>query len=109
MRLLKRICLMKALIFSGVALAGGNDMQLLKVVSVKDEITVGMPKENAKGGEAIAQALATSGYVKVWQYALGRGTDGSTVQKPIREIILMKSQVLRIEPIEADQTVVPPT
>ncbi|HET6197063.1 MAG TPA: hypothetical protein VFE12_14975 [Acetobacteraceae bacterium] len=34
----------------------------------------------------------------VWQYAVQRVADGSTVQAPLRQVAVFKSDTLRIEP-----------
>ncbi|KIM11351.1 MAG: hypothetical protein KU37_06880 [Sulfuricurvum sp. PC08-66] len=83
-------------------------MQLFKVISVKDEIVVGVAKEDAQEIEGLVQLLSIYGYVKVWQYVVGRWDDGVIVQKPVREVLILLSQIVRIEPLETDQMIVPP-
>ena len=85
---------------------------LFKIVTVKDEIVVGLNAAElaALGGNdagALAKAIAAKGSLSVWQYAVGRGPDGSLQQKPLRKIGVLAASSLRVEPYKTPYKVVP--
>lgn len=76
---------------------------LFKVVSVKDEVVIGLTPEEltALGGSdagAIAKALAAKGTLTVWQYAVRKGSSGDLEQAPRAKIGLIAHDSLRVEP-----------
>lgn len=74
---------------------------LFKIVTVKDEIVVGLSDAELKdlGGDAggIAKAIAAKGSLTVWQYAVGQ-KDGERFVGPRGEIGLFAHDSLRVEP-----------
>jgi hypothetical protein len=77
---------------------------LFKVVSVKDEIVIGLSTEelSALGGNdagAVAKALASKGTLNVWQYAVRKAANGDLEQAPLRKIGLIAHDSLRVEPV----------
>lgn len=85
---------------------------LFKIVTVKDEIVIGLnPDELAGlGGQdagAVAKALAAKGELTVWQYAVRHAPNGELEQAPLRKIGLLANTSLRVEPYASPLKVVP--
>jgi len=95
---MKKRMLLMALVagMTMTAVAEERSAALFKVVSTRDEITVGLPDADA---DAIAKVLVRDGYLRLWQFALARGADGAVVQKAQREVVILGAQVVRIEPL----------
>ncbi len=76
---------------------------LFKIVSVKDEIVIGLSQAELAGmggtdAGAVAKALKTSGTLSVWQYAVRKGVNGDLEQAPRAKIGLIAQDSLRVEP-----------
>jgi len=76
---------------------------LFKIVSVKDEIVIGLSADElaALGGNdagAVAKALAAKGTLTVWQYAVRKAQNGDLEQAPRQKIGLIAHDSLRVEP-----------
>lgn len=87
-------------------------MNLFKIVTVKDEIVIGLSAEElqALGGNdasAVAHALAQKGDLTVWQYNVHRGTGGELQQTPTARIGLLANSSLRVEPYATQYQIVP--
>lgn len=87
-------------------------MTLFKVVTVKDEIVIGLSGEElqALGGtdaSAVAKALAQKGDLSVWQYNVHRGPNGELQQAPTARIGLLANSSLRVEPYNTPYQIVP--
>jgi len=85
---------------------------LFKVITVKDEIVVGLNAEElgAIGGQdagAVAKALAAKGELTVWQYAVRHAASGELEQAPLRKIGLLANSSLRVEPYASPLKIVP--
>ena len=85
------------------AMAQTKDTNLFKVVSVKDEVVIGLSAAElaALGGNdagAVAKALATKGTLAVWQYAVRKAANGDLEQAPRAKIGLIAHDSLRVEP-----------
>src|ERR1700733_15285668 len=85
---------------------------LFKVVTVKDEIVIGLSTDELKalGGtdaSAVAHALAQKGDMAVWQYNVHRGTNGEFQQAPTAKIGLIANSSLRVEPYTTTYPIVP--
>ena len=95
-RMLRYACLTLAL---GVApaLAQEAPVKLFKVITAKDEVVIGVTDSGANV-ESLAQRLVSAGQMTVWQYAVQRAADGTMVQAPLRQVAVLKSDTLRIEP-----------
>ena len=97
------------------ASAQDADVSLFKVVSAKDEVIVGLTKDElAKLGtgvpiEVFATELQKRGQLPVWQYATTRGAQGELVMSPLQRIVLFYPATARIEPYKSTQKIVPPT
>ena len=103
-----------ALLLAGAqsALAQDNKTTLFKVVTVKDEIVIGLSADELKalGGSdagAVAHALAQKGDMTVWQYNVHRGANGQLQQAPTAKIGLIANASLRIEPYTTPYAIVP--
>ncbi|TCU69603.1 hypothetical protein EDE08_108351 [Bradyrhizobium sp. R2.2-H] len=87
-------------------------MNLFKIVTIKDEIVVGLSQEElqALGGNdasAVAHALAQKGDLTVWQYSVHRGPNGELQQAPTAKIGLLAHTSLRVEPYTTPYQIVP--
>jgi hypothetical protein len=94
------------------AWAQENKMNLFKVITVKDEIIIGLSDTEMKelGGTdagAVAHALTQKGDVTVWQYGVRRGPNGEPQQAPTAKIGLISNTSLRVEPYKTPYTIVP--
>ncbi len=86
--------------------------ELFKVVTVKDEIVIGLSADELKalGGtdaSAVAHALAQKGDLTVWQYNVHRGPNGELQQAPTAKIGLLANSSLRVEPYTTPYAIVP--
>jgi hypothetical protein len=84
---------------------------LFKVITVKDEIIIGLSADELKvlGGSdasAVAHALAQKGDMAVWQYNVHRGQNGELQQAPTAKIGLIASSSLRVEPYTTPYVIV---
>jgi hypothetical protein len=89
-----------------------NKISLFKVVTVKDEIVIGLSTDELKaiGGtdaSAVAHALAQKGDMAVWQYNVHRGPNGELQQAPTAKIGLIANSSLRVEPYTTPYAIVP--
>jgi len=94
------------------AWAQASKTELFKVITVKDEIVIGLTADELKalGGSdasAIAHALAQKGDLTVWQYNVHRGPNGELQQAPTARIGLLSNSSLRVEPYTTPYAVVP--
>jgi hypothetical protein len=94
------------------AWAQETKVNLFKVVTVKDEIIVGLSAEElqALGGSdasAVAHALAQKGDLTVWQYNVHRGQNGEMQQAPTARIGLLANASLRVEPYTTPYQILP--
>ena len=85
---------------------------LFKVVTVKDEIVIGLSTDELKalGGtdaSAVAHALAQKGDMSVWQYNVHRGANGELQQAPTAKIGPIANSSLRVEPYTTPYAIVP--
>lgn len=84
---------------------------LFKIVTVKDEIIVGL--NDAEMGQlgndagALAKAIASKGSVSVWQYAVKKAANGDLQQAPLQKVGLLANASLRIEPYKTPLKVLP--
>jgi len=85
---------------------------LFKIITVKDEIVVGLsPEEAAKLGGAdtavIGKTLKADGTLTLWQYAVRKAADGALEQAPLRKVTLLSHDTLRVEPYASPLRIVP--
>jgi hypothetical protein len=107
-------CALAVLILAGTttARAQENKTDLFKVITVKDEIVIGLSTDELKalGGtdaSAVAHALAQKGDLTVWQYNVHRGPSGELQQAPTAKIGLLANSSLRVEPYTTPYAIVP--
>ncbi|BEP94196.1 hypothetical protein GmRootA79_25800 [Acidovorax sp. A79] len=105
-------CLAAALAISCVtAMAQTATPLLFKIVTVRDEILVAVPPDEARAprpeAAAIGQALAAKGALSLWQYAPRKGTDGALELAPRARISVLAHDSLRVEPYPPALRVVP--
>ncbi len=104
-----------ALLFTVAAItarAEDKPMTLFKIITVKDEIVVGLNAEELGrlGGQdvgAVARALAQKGELTVWQEAVRKGANGDLQQAPLKQVALLANSSLRVEPYTTPLTVLP--
>jgi hypothetical protein len=94
------------------AWAQESKMNLFKIVTVKDDIIIGLSPEElqALGGNdasAVAHALAQKGDLTVWQYNVHRGQNGELQQAPTAKVGLLANASLRVEPFTTPYQVIP--
>lgn len=87
-------------------------MNLFKIVTIKDEIVIGLSAEELQGlggndASAVAHALAQKGDLTVWQYNVHRGPNGELQQAPTARIGLLANASLRVEPYATPYPIVP--
>lgn len=97
---------------ASAAWAQEKKINLFKIITVKDEIIIGLTDEELKvmGGTdagAVAQALAQKGTLTVWQYNVHRGSNGELQQAPTAKIGLIANTSLRVEPYKTPYTIAP--
>jgi len=96
------------------ALAQDAEVSLFKVVSAKDDMIVGLTRDElAKFGpgvplEVFAAELQRRGQMAVWQYASTRGAQGDLVMSPVQRIVVIYPATARIEPYRSALKVMPP-
>jgi hypothetical protein len=109
---------MLALSMGAAAAAWGQaqmPVSLYKLITVKDEILIGLNAEEVQslGGQekaaagTIASALADRKALTVWQYAVHRGANGELQVAPLHQIGLLAHVSLRVEPYSSPLAVVP--
>jgi hypothetical protein len=87
-------------------------VNLFKVITVKDEIIIGLNADELKalGGSdasAVAHALAQKGDLTAWQYNVHRGANGELQQAPTAKVGLLANSSLRVEPYTTPYVVMP--
>jgi hypothetical protein len=110
---LKCVALVTFIVASASAsLAQENKVNLFKVVTIRDEIVIGLSGDEMKalgGSDAstVAHALAQEGDMMVWQYNVHRGANGDMQQAPTAKIGLLANASLRVEPYATPYAIVP--
>lgn len=94
-----------------VSAAPASAETLFKIVTVKDEITVGLNYAELKdlGGDAggIAQAIAAKGSLTLWQYSVRQAKDGEREVAPRHMVGVLANSSLRVEPYKQPFRVLP--
>jgi hypothetical protein len=84
---------------------------LFKIVTVKDEVIVGLnDAELAElGGDAggIAKAIAAKGSLSLWQYGQKHAANGDREMAPVAKIGVLANNSLRVEPYKQPFKVLP--
>ncbi len=112
-RLAQRGALAIALVtVASAAWAEDKPTALFKIITVKDEIVIGLNPEELSGlggqdAGAVAKALAAKGELSAWQYAVRHAPSGELEQAPLRKVGLLAHTSLRVEPYTSPLKVVP--
>ncbi len=93
----------------------GMTVSLFRVVTVKDEVVIGLNEReiHALGGPekapagAIANALANKKELTVWQYAVHKADNGDSQWAPLNQIGLLAHDSLRVVPYTPAFAVLP--
>ena len=84
---------------------------LFKVITVKDEIVIGLNDTELKalGGDAagLARALAEKGTLSVWQYGVKQAQDGERQMVPVHKVGLLAHNSVRVEPYKQPFKIMP--
>lgn len=80
-----------------------NKVTLFKVVTLKDEIVIGLTKAelaymHGKSAEAVTKVLNDIGELQVWQYEERAGKNGAAEEAPVRKIAITADPATHIEP-----------
>lgn len=102
-----------SLLVYAAAAHGAETTPLFKIVTVKDEIVVGLSQQDATalGGSdvtAIGKALKGKGEVTLWRYAVRKGADGALEQAPVARVSILGNDSLRVEPYTTLLKIIPP-
>jgi hypothetical protein len=104
-------CVSFASAILGLTAAPAFSETLFKIVTVKDEIVVGLnDAEMAQLGNdagAIAKSIVSKGSVTLWQYASKKAGNGDLQQAPLQKIGVMANSSLRVEPYKTPLKVLP--
>ncbi len=105
---------LSVLMLAGAQTASAQEskVSLFKVITVKDEIVIGLSGDELKalGGSdasAVAHALAQKGDLTAWQYNVHRGANGELLQAPTAKIGLLANSSLRVEPYATPYAILP--
>ena len=90
-------------------------VSLFKVVTVKDEVVIGLNTQElqALGGPEkapagiIASALASKKELTVWQYAVRKAANGDSEMAPLHQIGLLPHESLRVVPYSTPFAILP--
>jgi hypothetical protein len=89
-----------------------DKVSLFKVITTKDEIVIGLTDDElsqleGRNAGGVAKLLAAKGSMSVWQYAVRKASSGDLEQAPLRQIGLMSSESLRVEPYMSPLKIIP--
>jgi hypothetical protein len=102
--------LVAAAVVSGDAQARAET--LFKIVTVKDEIVVGLSDAelSALGGTdagALAKAIASKGSITLWRYASKKAANGDLQMAPLDKVGVLANASLRVESYKSPLKVLP--
>ena len=107
------LILSAALILASVNAAHAQETaKLFKVITVRDEIVVGLAPRDVVplGGSDVGHlgsALKFDGQLTAWEYAVRVGRDGEMEQAPLRKVTILGHNSLRVEAYSSPHRVVP--
>jgi len=89
-----------------------DKVSLFKIITARDEIIIGinddqLSKFDSKNAGGVAKHLASSGTLTAWQYGVRKAEAGALEQAPLRQVGLMSSDALRVEPYTTPLKIVP--
>jgi hypothetical protein len=110
--LLTALLLMAAQGVSQGAWPQEKKMKLFKIITVKDDIVIGLSNDELKalGGDdvsAVARALAQKGDLTAWQYGVRRGANGELQLAPTAKVGMIAKPWLRVAPYTTPYVIVP--
>ena len=90
-------------------------VSLFKVVTVKDEVVIGLNTQELQGlggpekapAGIIASALASRKELTVWQYAVRKAANGDSEMAPLHQIGLLPHESLRVVPYSTPFVILP--
>lgn len=90
-----------------------DKVSLFKVVTAKDEIIIGIDDDQlatfaSKNAGGVAKQLVEKGTLTAWQYGVRKAEAGALEQAPLRQVGLISSDAVRVEPYTTPLKVVPP-
>ncbi len=90
------------------AMEAASAETLFKIVTVKDEVIVGL-NDAELGGDAggIAKAIAAKGSLSLWQYGQKHAANGDREMAPVAKIGVLANNSLRVEPYKQPFKVLP--
>lgn len=85
---------------------------LFKIVTVKDEIIVGLNDAElaALGGNdagAVAKGISSKGTLTLWRYASKKAANGDLEMAPLAKVGVLANSSLRVEPYKSPLKVLP--
>lgn len=91
-----------------------SPVSLFKIVSVKDEIIIGLSQKDldtmaavgAGHTDAVARSLVRGGHLTAWTFAVRKGADGQLEQAPHARVSIIGNDTLRIEPYQTPLRIV---
>ncbi|HZP79745.1 MAG TPA: hypothetical protein VFB45_26665 [Pseudolabrys sp.] len=93
-----------------VTLAPASAETLFKIITVRDDVVIGLNDAELKelGGDAggIARAIAAKGSLALWQYERSF-KDGERVIAPLAKVGMLAASSLRVEPYSQPFKVLP--
>ncbi len=107
----RAVCAGLAAMMLSLAAAPAFSETLFKIVTVKDEIVVGL--NDAEMGQlgndagALAKSIVSKGSVPLWQYAVKKAANGDLQQAPLQKIGVLANASLRVEPYKTTLKVLP--
>lgn len=107
----RAVCAGIAAFMLSAATAPAFSETLFKIVTVKDEIVVGL--NDAELGQlgndagALAKSIVSKGSVSLWQYAVKKAANGDLQQAPLQKVGVMANTSLRVEPYKTPLKVLP--
>lgn len=95
------------------AAASEPGVTLFKVVTVRDDIVIGLTAEELSrlGGRdagSVAKAIAQGGEMTAWQYHVRKAPNGDLQQAPMRRVGILAAGSLRVEPYATPLPVIAP-
>ena len=90
-------------------------VSLFKIVTVKDEVVIGLNTQELQGlggpekapAGIIASALASRKELTVWQYAVHKAANGDSEMAPLHQIGLLPHESLRVVPYSTPFAILP--
>lgn len=89
-----------------------DKVSLFKVITARDEIIIGINDNQlstfeSKNAGGVARHLVKNGTLTAWQYSVRKAEAGALEQAPLRQIGLMSTEALRVEPYTTPLKIVP--